>query len=69
MTLARGPWLLFGPAALVAGGLAVALTLTSDHEENPALATALGLFVSSMICSASCRMVYSSGLPRLTGSW
>ena len=46
MTLARRPWLYFGPAALVAGGIAVALVLTSDHEEHPAVATALGLFVS-----------------------
>jgi PAS domain S-box-containing protein len=46
VTLARRPWLYFGPAALVAGGIAVALVLTSDHEQHPALATALGLFVS-----------------------
>jgi len=46
VTLARRPWLYFGPAALVAGGIAVALVLTSDHEEHPAVATALGLFVS-----------------------
>jgi PAS domain S-box-containing protein len=46
VTLARRPWLYFGPAALVAGAIAVALTVTSDHEEHPALATALGLFVS-----------------------
>ncbi|MGZ8701817.1 MAG: histidine kinase [Gaiellaceae bacterium] len=46
MTLARRPWLYFGPAALIAGAVAVALTATSDHEEHPALATALGLFVS-----------------------
>lgn len=46
MTSLRRPWLYFGPAALVAGGLLVALTLTSDHEEHPALATSLGLFVS-----------------------
>ena len=46
MTLARRPWLYFGPAALVAGGIAVALVLTSDHESHPAVATALGLFVS-----------------------
>ena len=46
MTLARRPWLYFGPAALFAGGIAVALVLTSDHEEHPAVATALGLFVS-----------------------
>jgi PAS domain S-box-containing protein len=46
VTLTRRPWLYFGPAALVAGGIAVALVLTSDHEEHPAVATALGLFVS-----------------------
>ncbi|MEN3312401.1 MAG: hypothetical protein V7645_1730, partial [Actinomycetota bacterium] len=46
MTLAWRPWLYFGPAALVAGSIAVALTVTSDHETDPALATALGLFVS-----------------------
>ena len=46
MTLARRPWLYFGPAALLAGALAVALTVASDHEEHPALAIALGLFVS-----------------------
>jgi hypothetical protein len=43
---ARRPWLYCGPAALVAGAIAVALTVTSDHEQHPALATALGLFVS-----------------------
>ena len=46
MTLARRPWLYFGPAALVAGAISVALVLTSDHEQHPAVATALGLFVS-----------------------
>jgi signal transduction histidine kinase len=46
VTLARRPWLYFGPAALVAGAIAVALAVTSDHEEHPALATALLLFVS-----------------------
>jgi signal transduction histidine kinase len=46
VTLARRPWLYFGPAALVAGAIAVALTVTSGHEQHPALATALGLFVS-----------------------
>jgi PAS domain S-box-containing protein len=40
------PWALFGPAALLAGGLAVALIATSDHLEHPELATALVLFVS-----------------------
>jgi PAS domain S-box-containing protein len=47
VTPARRPWLLFGPAALLAGAVAVALTLTSDHEEHPAEATALLLFVSA----------------------
>jgi PAS domain S-box-containing protein len=46
VTHARRPWLYFGPAALVAGAIAVALVLTSDHEQHPAVATALGLFVS-----------------------
>jgi PAS domain S-box-containing protein len=46
VTSIRRPWLYFGPAALLAGGLVVALTLASDHEENPALATSLALFVS-----------------------
>ena len=46
MSLTRRPWLFFGPAALVAGGAAVALTLTSDHEQHPGLTTALLLFVS-----------------------
>jgi signal transduction histidine kinase len=43
---ARRPWLFFGPAAVFAGAAAVALTLTSDHEEHPALTTVLLLFVS-----------------------
>jgi signal transduction histidine kinase len=42
----RRPWLIFGPAALAAGGLDVALVLTSDHEQHRAVAIALGLFVS-----------------------
>jgi signal transduction histidine kinase len=46
VTLALRPWLYFGPAAFVAGAIAVALTVTSDHETHPGLATALGLFVS-----------------------
>ena len=46
MTLARRPWLYFGPAALAAGAIAVAIIATSDHEAHPALAIALGLFVS-----------------------
>ena len=46
MTRAWRPWLYFGPAALVAGGLAVALTAASDHEQHPAVAIALVLFVS-----------------------
>jgi PAS domain S-box-containing protein len=41
------PWLYFGPAALVAAAAAVALTLTSDHEEHPGYTTALALFVSA----------------------
>jgi signal transduction histidine kinase len=46
VTLSRRPWLFFGPAAVFAGAAAVALTLTSDHEEHPALTTVLLLFVS-----------------------
>ena len=46
MTLARRPWLFFGPLAVFAGAAAVSLTLTSDHEEHPALTTVLLLFVS-----------------------
>src|SRR5213592_56806 len=46
VTLTRRPWLFFGPAALAAGGIAVALTAASDHEQHPGLAIALGLFVS-----------------------
>jgi signal transduction histidine kinase len=42
----RRPWLFFAPAAALAGAAAVALTLTSNHEEHPALTTALLLFVS-----------------------
>ncbi|HXE93792.1 MAG TPA: histidine kinase [Gaiellaceae bacterium] len=47
MTPAWRPWLYFGPAALIAGGLAVALTATSDHEQHPGQTIALVLFVSS----------------------
>jgi signal transduction histidine kinase len=46
VTFARRPWLILGPVALVAGTIAFALTLTSDHEQHPAEATALLLFVS-----------------------
>ena len=46
MILAQRPWLFFGPAAVLAGAAAVGLSLTSDHEEHPALAVALLLFVS-----------------------
>jgi PAS domain S-box-containing protein len=46
VTLARRPWLFFGPLAVFAGAAAVSLTLTSDHEEHPALTTVLLLFVS-----------------------
>jgi len=47
VTLAWRPWLYFGPAALIAAGLAVALIATSDHEQHPEQAIALVLFVSS----------------------
>ena len=46
MSLSQRPWLYFGPAALAAGAVAVALTLTSDHEEHPGFTIALALFVS-----------------------
>jgi signal transduction histidine kinase len=46
VTPGQRPWLFFGPAALITGSAAVALTLASDHEQHPALATALLLFVS-----------------------
>jgi hypothetical protein len=38
-------WLTFGPAALVASGVGIALTLTSDHEENPLRIIAIYLFI------------------------
>ena len=44
--ISRRPWLFFAPAAAVAGAVAVALTLTSDHEQHRGLTTALLLFVS-----------------------
>jgi signal transduction histidine kinase len=44
--LSQRPWLYFGPAAIVAGVVAVALISTSDHLEHQGLAIALGLFVS-----------------------
>jgi len=43
VTLAWRPWLYFGPAALIAAGLAVALIATSDHEQHPEQAIALAL--------------------------
>jgi PAS domain S-box-containing protein len=46
VTLSRRTLLFFGPAAVFAGAAAVALTLTSDHEEHPAFTTVLLLFVS-----------------------
>ena len=52
MTLSRRPWLFFGPAALAAGAAAVALTLTSDHDQHPAHTTALLLFVSMSFIAA-----------------
>jgi signal transduction histidine kinase len=52
VTLSRRPWLWFGPAALVAGAIAVALTFTSDHDEHPGLTTALILFVSGSFIAA-----------------
>ncbi len=45
MRLSR-PWLYFGPAAMAAAAVGVALTLTSDHEEHPGFTIALALFVS-----------------------
>jgi signal transduction histidine kinase len=44
--ISRRPWLFFAPAAALAGAVAVALTLTSDHEQHRGLTTALLLFVS-----------------------
>jgi len=52
VSLARRPWILFGPAAVVAGAIAVALTFASDHDENPGLTTALLLFVSVSFIAA-----------------
>jgi PAS domain S-box-containing protein len=46
VTLAARPWLYFGPAALLAGGIAATLGATSDHEQHPWAAIALVLFVS-----------------------
>jgi PAS domain S-box-containing protein len=46
VTLSQRPWLFFGPAAVLAGSAAVALSLASDHEEHPGFAVALLLFVS-----------------------
>jgi PAS domain S-box-containing protein len=43
MTRRGGPSLLYWPAALAAGGLALALVLTSNHEKRPALSISLGL--------------------------
>jgi PAS domain S-box-containing protein len=44
--ISRRPWLFFGPMAALACTAAVALSLTSDHEEHPGLAVSLLLFVS-----------------------
>jgi signal transduction histidine kinase len=52
VTLSRRPWLFFGPAALAGGAAAVALTLTSDHDQHPAHTTALLLFVSMSFIAA-----------------
>jgi PAS domain S-box-containing protein len=46
VSFSQRPWLYFGPAAIAAGALGVALTLTSDHEEHPGFTIALALFVS-----------------------
>jgi signal transduction histidine kinase len=46
VTFGRRPWLYFAPAALVAAGVGVTLTLTSNHIERPGMATAHLLFVS-----------------------
>jgi PAS domain S-box-containing protein len=50
--ISRRPWLYFGPMAVLAAAAAVTLTLTSDHEEHPALTTALVLFVSLSFVAA-----------------
>ena len=52
MSLKQRPWLYFGPAAVVAGALSVALTFASDHDEHPGLAVALLLFVSMSFVGA-----------------
>ncbi|HEU5279460.1 MAG TPA: histidine kinase [Gaiellaceae bacterium] len=46
MSLTRRPWLRFGPAALVGGGLAAALVAASNHDEHPLHTAAILLFVS-----------------------
>jgi PAS domain S-box-containing protein len=45
-------WLTFGPAALAASGIGIALTLTSDHEENPLRTIAIYLFITLAFIAA-----------------
>ena len=45
MTRTQRLWLVFGPAALAASGIGIALTLTSDHEDNPLRIIAIYLFI------------------------
>jgi PAS domain S-box-containing protein len=45
MSSPRRVWLTVGPVALAAGGAALAVVLTSDHEENRILVSVLGLIV------------------------
>ena len=45
MTLSRRLWLTYGPAALVASGIGIALTFTSDHEKNPGHTVLVVVFI------------------------
>ena len=45
MIASRRAWILVCAAALAVGGIAIALTATSNHEERPILQIALGLLV------------------------
>src|SRR4051812_32189990 len=45
-------WLIVVPAALVAGGGALALTLTSDHQEGPRAFVVLALLIGWAVIAA-----------------